>query len=1219
MENKFITISKYILLLLLFFSIIWLHSSLATSQILDDNIIWYASMSNERGYLVSDWNYIFFDNPSDNWRLYRINNNWAKVQLTNERVEKIVINWDYIYYTNMSLSWRLYRIDKNWQNRIELTTDGASDFIVDNSYVYYRGTNAYIYRIDKHNWWNKIQLNNTNSQNLFTDWNNYIYYRNQDDNAYLYRMDKDWWNKIKLSLVIERRVSDWNYIYYINSGRQFCRMNLDFQWANCLANSIYWYDLQVYWDYIYYYNFGDYNIYRIDKNWSNKKKLTNNNVRRSRSVWIIENNIYHYNEVLGWKLYRTSLEDSSNGSYQHYILNRLTATEGNMKNLNNTAPAVAFSNYNAVKNNFLANYQYRKSWYEAKWLTSEVLSKNVKWNEWVIFSKSDLAWGMLNDYKLSANYDFMSDDEMDNVDSSIFWRWNLSNTSFQTDANWNTVWLPAYIIRNQNGNIVWYLEYPCWNLICKDKGCTDIKNIVNAWVVTNKPPTPTFSSFSVNKNAKYVWLLTATDPEKDALTYSKTINANHWTVVILNNGTFGYLPVTNYVGNDTFTYSVSDWKNPWVTKQVNITVNDIVPINNPPVPTFSSFYTNKNTNYNGNLTATDTDWDTLTYNLVTTSKKWTLNINSNWSFSYNPNSFYVGTDSFIYSVTDWKSPAVTKTVNIMVNDYIPWNVAPTPITFSIATNKNTRINWVLTATDPDWGTLYFNLYSSPSNWSINISSNGNYSYTPNNNYVWIDWFTYSVSDWFNTPVTKSVLVNVANVTSTNNPPVPTLNSFYTNKNTVHNWNLTASDIENDTLTYSKVLDPSYWNIVVNSNWSFTYTPSNGYIWTDSFIYSVSDWYNSAVQKLVTIQVNDVIPGNAPPVVDNIPPITVDKNTPINTIIDSIDPEWDAIIYTPITTPENGTITIDDNWNINYIPDEWFSGTETIIIWIWDWINPPVEKEITIIINDPVVWNYPPVAVFSSFSTWKNKAYQDTLTAVDPENDNLTFSLLAQPLNWNVIIDSNWDFVYTPNTGYVGTDIFTYLVLDWHNNPVSWTVNIVVNPSIDTIWNEPTPPTSDKDIFCTATDNWKTTSKTILVLNPKADTKFIQGLKWKSEYIKTISASGSISDFDKIVENIIKEKVKSSKLNQKSNLYDFGSWWTITGIQYNLTKIPNSAVMRKLVDLAIDHSTQTMAEYTETMKSNCSSSSSISTETIPAGFLEVNDKGETILNLFRYNK
>ena len=181
-------------------------------------------------------------------------------------------------------------------------------------------------------------------------------------------------------------------------------------------------------------------------------------------------------------VYKKSLLNSdwdSNWNYNHYILNRMTATEGNMQQVNNSAGSTSFSNSNQVKSNFLNNYTYMQSWYESKGLTLDVINNNVDWWHGVTFSKTDVAWGMLDWYKLSAHYPFMSYKETDNTDSTIYWRTDLINTWFQTDTTWNNVGLPVFPIKNGSGTTIAYLEFPCWNLICKDQYCSDIKKIVN--------------------------------------------------------------------------------------------------------------------------------------------------------------------------------------------------------------------------------------------------------------------------------------------------------------------------------------------------------------------------------------------------------------------------------------------------------------------------------------------------------------------------------------------------------------------------------------------------------------------------------------------------------------------------------------------------------------------------------------------------------------------
>jgi len=87
------------------------------------------------------------------------------------------------------------------------------------------------------------------------------------------------------------------------------------------------------------------------------------------------------------------------------------------------------------------------------------------------------------------------------------------------------------------------------------------------------------------------------------------------------------------------------------------------------------------------------------------------------------------------------------------------------------------------------------------------------------------------------------------------------------EDTTYNGTLTASDPENDTLTFAKVSDPSAGSVTVHVNGNFTYVPTANYNGSDSFTYSVSDGINGAISQVVTININDVAePDTTPPVI-----------------------------------------------------------------------------------------------------------------------------------------------------------------------------------------------------------------------------------------------------------------------------------------------------------------------------------------------------------------
>jgi hypothetical protein len=63
------------------------------------------------------------------------------------------------------------------------------------------------------------------------------------------------------------------------------------------------------------------------------------------------------------------------------------------------------------------------------------------------------------------------------------------------------------------------------------------------------------------------------DPDGDQLTVSNVGNPSHGQVTVNSDNTVTYTPSSSYVGNDSFTYTISDGKGGTATASVNVTVN----------------------------------------------------------------------------------------------------------------------------------------------------------------------------------------------------------------------------------------------------------------------------------------------------------------------------------------------------------------------------------------------------------------------------------------------------------------------------------------------------------------------------------------------------------------------------------------------------------------------------------------------------------------------
>jgi hypothetical protein len=96
--------------------------------------------------------------------------------------------------------------------------------------------------------------------------------------------------------------------------------------------------------------------------------------------------------------------------------------------------------------------------------------------------------------------------------------------------------------------------------------------------VTPKPngtPEAADDSSQTDKNEAVTISILAndSDPDGDQLTVSNVGNPSHGQVTVNSDNTITYTPSSSYVGNDSFTYTISDGKDGTATASVNVTVN----------------------------------------------------------------------------------------------------------------------------------------------------------------------------------------------------------------------------------------------------------------------------------------------------------------------------------------------------------------------------------------------------------------------------------------------------------------------------------------------------------------------------------------------------------------------------------------------------------------------------------------------------------------------
>ena len=245
------------------------------------------------------------------------------------------------------------------------------------------------------------------------------------------------------------------------------------------------------------------------------------------------------------------------------------------------------------------------------------------------------------------------------------------------------------------------------------------------------------------------------------------------------------------------------------------------------------------------------------------------------------------------------------------------NLPPRADNQAVTTDEDVPVNITLAGTDPDNDPLTYMIVSQP----IHGTLSGivpNLTYTPSQNYNGSDSFTFKVNDG----QTDSAVATVAiTLTAVNDPPVANGQSVSTPEDTSKVISLIASDVDNDTLTYSVVSSPTH-GVLNGVAPNLTYTPNLNYNGSDSFTFKTNDGQVDSNVATVTITVTPV---NDPPVAND-QSVDTSENTPLVIALTASDVDSVSLTYSVISGPSNGTLS-GTLPNLTYTPDNGFNGSD----------------------------------------------------------------------------------------------------------------------------------------------------------------------------------------------------------------------------------------------------------------------------------------------------
>lgn len=553
----------------------------------------------------------------------------------------------------------------------------------------------------------------------------------------------------------------------------------------------------------------------------------------------------------------------------------------------------------------------------------------------------------------------------------------------------------------------------------------------------NTAPVANAVSVTTSVNTVLHGTLTGSDAESDPLTFSAGSTAPaHGSVAIKTDGSFDYTPNSGYTGSDTFTFKVNDGSLNSADAIVTVTVNS--PGNSTPVANSQGFATATDTAHNGTLTGSDPDGDSLTFAITVQPVHGDVTLFVNGNYTYTPDAGFNGQDSFDFTVSDGIVTSDPGQVAITVGGII--NHLPVAASASQSTNTNTVVNGNLVATDADGDPLTFQLGSvTPSHGSVGINPNGSYAYLPFSGYSGPDSFSFTANDGIGNSNEATISLTVGGLV--NAAPVAQAATFSTAAGTPVNGTLVGTDADGDQLTFSVgSIAALHGNVALNSNGSFTYTPTGGFNGNDTFSFKVNDGTVNSSDASVTIHVGT---SNTSPVANAVTFNTA-TNTALNGTVTGSDADGDPLTFVGGTVdPAHGAVTLNLNGTFIYTPANGFTGDDFFTFRTNDGTTNSGEALVTIHVGDAV--NTPPVAQPQTINLDVNTIFAGALVGTDADLDPLLFTVGSiTAAHGTATIGANGAFTYSPDAGYVGDDLFSFRVNDGTSNSSEALVTIHVN-------------------------------------------------------------------------------------------------------------------------------------------------------------------------------
>ncbi len=498
--------------------------------------------------------------------------------------------------------------------------------------------------------------------------------------------------------------------------------------------------------------------------------------------------------------------------------------------------------------------------------------------------------------------------------------------------------------------------------------------------VNDSPVLNNISDIIINEDESSTIQLDATDIDFVSFGFDISTSENVTTELLGNQ--FTLIPSENWYGEESFTITVQDNLGLQDSQTFNVSV---LSVNDAPIANDQSHDLIEDGVKLIYPSGSDIEDNQLTFAIFEQPEHGSVTVDG-WVFRYEPDENYYGDDTFSYVANDGidiSDPAiVTLTVSAINDAPIFSDVEP------IELDEDTDTDILLSAIDIDGDLLNFSIVNAESEIGATVVANV-LSISPDANYFGTGSIILKVSDGEYQEM-QSVNVNVLAVNDS--PIIDEINDIILDEGAGTEIELTAFDIDNDTLTFLTYSDDTVELSILGTTLTVLTDANAG----DSeivinVIVSDNEDTDTETFSVFTQNLNDA------PSTQSLS-FELNEDSQLSLAPQGSDPDGDELSFSLVSLPENGSLESNNGLFI-YTPNNDFVGTDYFTYLANDGEYDSDVSTVNITINN--VNDQPALMAIDDRLIEEGQSIEIELNADDIDGDALTYSAIT---DGDVVVD-----------------------------------------------------------------------------------------------------------------------------------------------------------------------------------------------------------------------